>query len=140
MEIARWTPFQEFDALERRMNRLFGEAGFVTASLPAADVYETGDEYVVELEVPGFAEKELAIKVTDHTLSVTGERTEEKEETEKAYRRRERLERSFERRFTLPAEADLDAVEADFDNGVLRIHTPYVQATEPRTVEIGKAS
>ena len=140
MEVARWTPFQELDALERRMNRLFGEAGFVTANLPAADVYETGDEYVVELEVPGFAEKELAIRVTDHTLSVTGERAEEKEETEKAYRRRERLERSFERRFTLPAEAALDAVEADFANGVLRIHTPKVQATEPRTVEIGKAS
>ena len=140
MEVARWTPFQELDALERRMSRLFGEAGFVTATLPAADVFETGDEYVVELEVPGFAEKELAIQVTDHTLSVRGERTEETEEAEKAYRRRERLERSFERRFTLPAEVDLDAVEADFDNGVLRIHAPKAPALEPRTVEIGKAS
>jgi HSP20 family protein len=140
MEVARWTPFQELDALERRLNRFFGEAGFPVTALPAADVYETGEEYVVELEVPGFEEKEIAIQVTDHTLCVKGERTEEKEEAEKAYRRRERLEKSFERRFTLPTEADLDGVEADFDNGVLRIHAPKTGAIEPRTIEIGKAS
>jgi HSP20 family protein len=140
MAVARWTPFQELDALERRLNRFFGEAGFPTTALPAADVFETGDEYVVEVEVPGFAEKELAIQVTDHTLCVTGERTEEKEETEKAYRHRERLEASFERRFTLPTAADLDAVDADLTNGVLRIHAPKTGAPEPRTIEIGKES
>jgi HSP20 family protein len=139
MEVTRWTPFQELEALERRMGRLFEETGFGTP-LPAADVYETDGEYVVELEVPGFAEKELAIKVTDHTLTVKGDRTEEKEEKDKTYRRRERLERSFERRFQLPPETDADAVEARFDKGVLRVHAPKAPATEPRTVEIGKGS
>jgi HSP20 family protein len=139
MELARWTPFQELEALERRMHRFFDEAGLATL-LPAADVYETDEEYVVELEVPGFEEKELAVQVTDHTVCVKGERTEEKVKKEKTYRRRERLDRSFERRFDLPPEADLDAVKADFKKGVLEIHAPKTQAAKPREVEIGKAS
>jgi HSP20 family protein len=140
MEVARWTPFQELEALERRMSRLFDEASLGAGLPPAADVYETDDRYVVELEVPGFAEKELAIQVTDHTLTVKGDRAEEKEQKEKTYRRRERLERSFERRLQLPPEADLGAVEARFDKGVLRVQAPKTPAAEPRTVEIGKAS
>jgi HSP20 family protein len=139
MEITRWTPFQELEALERRMYRLFDETGVATL-LPAADVYETDDEYVVELEVAGFEENELAIKVTDHTLSVKGERTQEKEKKEKTYRRHERLEKSFERRFALPAEANLDAVKADFKKGVLEIHAPKAQGAKPREVKIEKGS
>jgi hypothetical protein len=50
--IARWTPFRELDTIERRMRRMLEGIGFVSALLPAADVYETADEFVVELEVP----------------------------------------------------------------------------------------
>jgi HSP20 family protein len=138
MAIVKWTPFSELGAMEQRMRRLFDEAGFATALPPAADVYETDDEYVVELEVPGFEEKELAIEVTDHTLRVTGERAQETEKKEKAYRLHERMERSFERRFELPAEADTQSVKADFDKGVLKVHAPKAEVTTPRTIPIGK--
>lgn len=141
MQVVRWTPFQELEALERRMQRLFDERiGALPVPLPAADVFEREGEFVVELEVPGFDEKELEIQVTDHTLVVSGQRTEEKEDEEKAYHRRERLEKSFERRFALPPEADVDAVKAEFEKGVLAIHAPKLQAAKPRTVEIGKES
>ncbi|HEY7563220.1 MAG TPA: Hsp20/alpha crystallin family protein [Gaiellaceae bacterium] len=138
MEVVRWTPFRELEAMNLRMRRLFDEAGLVPALLPAADVYETEDEYVVELEVPGFEEKELEIEVTDHTVCVTGRREEEKEKKEKTYRLHERLEKSFERRFQLPAEADTKAVMADFEKGVLEIHAPKLQATKPRRIALGK--
>lgn len=138
MEIVKWTPFRELEAMERRMRRLFDEAGFATALLPAADVYETDDEYVVELEVPGFDEQELAIEVTDHTLRVKGERAEEKEKRDKTFRLHERLERSFERRFELPTEADTEAVKAEFKKGVLEVHAPKAQAAKPRSIAIGK--
>jgi HSP20 family protein len=138
--IARWSPFPELDLIERRMRRMLEDAGIAPAPLPAADVYETDGEYVVELEVAGFEENELAIKVTDHTLSVKGERTQEKEKKEKTYRRHERLEKSFERRFALPAEANLDAVKADFKKGVLEIHAPKAQGAKPREVKIEKGS
>jgi HSP20 family protein len=138
MEVVRWTPFRDLEAMNLRMRRLFDEAGFAPTLLPAADVYETDDEFVVELEVPGFEEKELDVEVTDHTVCVTGQREEEKERKEKTYRLHERLETSFERRFQLPVEADTKAVKADFDKGVLEIHAPKVQAIKPRKIALGK--
>ena len=136
MAIVRWTPFQELDAMERRMKRLFDEVGFVPAIIPNADVYETEDEFVVELEVPGFEEKELEIEVTDHTLCVKGERTETKEEKDKSFQLRERLEKHFERRFMLPTEADMGRVTATFRKGVLEVHAAKVKEAAPKKVEI----
>ena len=138
MEMSRWTPFRELEAMERRMRRLFDEAGVTPALLPSADVYETEEEYMVELEVPGFEEKDLTIEVSDHTLRIKGERSAEKEQKEKTYRLHERLESSFERRFELPPDADTEAVRADFENGVLEMHAPKTKAAKPRAVAIGK--
>jgi HSP20 family protein len=136
MQLVRWNPFQELDVMERRMRRLFDEAGIVPAPLPAADVYETPGEYVLELEVPGFDEKELAIEVSDHTLTIKGERAEEKQEEGKTFRLQERLAKQFERRFELPAETDSGRVAADFKAGVLTVHAPKAKTAEPHTVEI----
>jgi HSP20 family protein len=135
MAIVRWTPFQELDAMERRMKRFFDE-GFVPASVPNADVYETDDEFVVELEVPGFEEKELAIEVTDHVLCVKGDRTEIKEEKKKSFQLHERLEKHFERRFTLPTEADMAKVTATFGQGVLEVHATKIKEAAPKKVAI----
>ena len=73
--IVKWAPFQDFDVFERRMRRMLEGWGVAPAPLPAADVYETEKELVVELDVPGYEEKELVLEVTDHTLTITGERT-----------------------------------------------------------------
>ena len=136
--IVNWSPFHELDSMERRMRRLFEEAGFAPTLLPAADIYETDDEFVVELEVPGFEEKELGIEVSDHQLTVKGARTETKEQKEKAFRLRERLEREFERRFELPADADTEHVKARFEKGVLEVHAPKLAVSKPKKVEIAK--
>ncbi len=134
--LVRWSPFQELDTFERRMRRMLDEVGLAPATLPAADVYETDGEYVFELEAPGFEEKELSIEVTDHTLTVKGERAEEKEKKEKSYRLHERLEKAFERRFELPPEADPDKIAAEFAKGVLTVHAPKAATAKPRKVEI----
>ena len=136
MQLVRWFPYQEVDAMERRMRRIFDEIGIAPAPLPAADVYETDAEYIFELEVPGFEEKQLAIEVSDHTLTVKGERTETKDGKGKTFRVQERLAKQFERRFELPPEADSGHVAADFHAGVLTLHAPKAKAAEPRTVPI----
>ena len=136
MAIVRWSPFQELETMERRMKRLFDEVGFIPATAPNADVYETEDEFVAELEVPGFEEKELAIEVTDHTLCVKGERTKTKEEKKKDFQLHERLEASFERRFTLPSGADMEKVTASFVKGVLEVHAVKVKEAAPKKVAI----
>jgi HSP20 family protein len=140
MEIVRWTPFRELEAMERRMRRLFEGSAFQPALPPSADVYETNGEFVVELEVPGFEEKELDIEMVDHTLRVKGERTETKEAKEKSFHLNERLETSFERRFALPAEVDPTKVTAAFAKGVLEIHVGKTAPEKPHKVPIGTSA
>ncbi len=90
--LVKWTPFRELDLMERRMRRMLEDVGFGPITMPAADIYETPEEFVVELEVPGFEEQELGLEVTDHTLTVTGEaRAETKKEDEKTFILHERL-------------------------------------------------
>ena len=107
-----------------------------SAAIPAADVYETDKELTFELEVPGFEEKELSVEVSDHTLVVKGEQLETKDEKDKQYRLHERLETTFERRFTLPLDADTTSIGAEFAKGVLIIHAPKVDVPKPRKVAI----
>jgi HSP20 family protein len=130
----------ELDAFDRRFRRLFGGMplmpAFVAAGVPAADVYETPDEYVFELEVPGYEEQELGIELFDHTMTVKGSRAETKEADEKSYRLHERLERTFERTFTLPREVDGKHVTAEFDKGVLKVHAPKLITAQRRKVAI----
>lgn len=137
MTIVKWTPFAELDSMERRMRRIFEEIGFAPGVTPAADVYETDDEFVVELEVPGYEEKELTIEVYDHTLAIKGSRERIEEEEAKEFAVHERLERMFERRFILPSGADTEHLKAFFGNGVLEVHAEK-QTVRPKKIEITK--
>jgi HSP20 family protein len=137
-KVAGLTPFRELDAIERRARHVLEGIGFVSALLPAADVYETANEFVVELEVPGFDENELSIEISDQSLRVSGERAQTKGEVEKTFRSHGRLEHRFERSFQLPANADTEHVRAVFDKGVLEVRAPKRQPGEARTVQISK--
>ena len=137
--LVRWSPFRELETLERRMRRMFDEfepSGLTGMSMPAADIYEEDDHYVVEVDVPGYDEGDLDIEVTDHTLCIKGDRKEEKEEVDKAFQLKERLERHFERRFVLPEEADLESLQANYEKGVLQVRAPKSLGAEPRRIEI----
>lgn len=136
--LVRWSPFQELDQMERRMRSMLDAPGLFGMHLPAADLYEDEKAYVLELEVPGFEEKELEIGVTDHTLTVKGERAEEKEESDKTFFLHERLEKRFERRFTLPDEANVEKIAASFKSGLLKVTAPKTPIAPKRTIPIGK--
>jgi len=130
--------FPEFETMERRFRRMFEGTpltAFVPTVLPAADVYETPKEFVVELEVPGYTEEQLGIEVSDHLLTIVGKR-EETKETAKTYRLQERLERTFKREFRLPPETDGEHVTAHFEQGVLEVHAPKLATVKPHKVEI----
>jgi len=134
--LIKWAPFRDFDVIDRRMRRMLEDFGVAPSPLPAADLYETEKELIVELDVPGFDEKELALEVSDHTLTITGERLQEKEEKEKTFHLHERLEKHFERSFALPLDADVEMVKATYKTGVLQVHVPKIEAAKPRKVEI----
>lgn len=138
MAVVKRTPFTELDSMERRMRRIFEEIGFAPVLAPAADVYETGEEFVVELEVPGYQEKELSVEVSDHMLAIKGSHTKEKDEEHKEFALRERLEREFERCFVLPDEADTEHMKAVFREGLLEVRAPKLEAAKPKKVAITK--
>jgi HSP20 family protein len=135
--IVRWNPWRELEQMQRRMRRTFEELDLAPSVFPAADVYETDGEVVVELEAPGFEEKEIDVEVADHTLVITGGRKEEKEQKQKSFWLRERLESTFERRFELPPETDTEKVSATFAKGVLAVHVPKTGKAPARKVPIG---
>ena len=136
--LVKWSPFRELDLMERRMRRLLDDVGFAPALLPAVDVYETEDEFVLELEVPGYEEKELTIEAFDHTVAIAGDRREVEEKSDKVFRLHERLEKHFERRFEFPPQADTKHLKAVFGNGVLELHAPKSPQVKPRKIAIGK--
>jgi HSP20 family protein len=134
--LERWAPLPDRDLVERRMRRFVDGLGFGPLVAPAADVYEADNELLFELEVPGFAEKELKVSVSDHTLTIAGHREDEKSRKEKTLRMHERLESHFERHFQLPSEADVDHVRAEYGQGVLTLHVPKVETAPRKTVPI----
>jgi HSP20 family protein len=136
------TVLPDFETMERRFRRMFEGLSFMPTLMPvtpAADVYETPEEYVVEVEVPGYEERELGLEVSDHTLTLSGLRNETKDESDKTFRLHERLERTFERTFTLPPEIDSEHITAEFGKGVLKVHAPKLAVSSPRKVAISKS-
>lgn len=134
--LERWTQTDGVDLFDRRMRRIFAGLGLVPTATPSADIYEADDQFVVELEVPGFGETELDVEVVDRMLTVKGERTEETKKLEKSLLLRERLDASFERSFVLPNEADCEHMTATYDEGVLTLRVPKAAQVTPHKIEI----
>jgi HSP20 family protein len=138
MAMLKQSLLPEFDAMEKSFRRLWEGVPFMSGLMPAADVYETPEEYVVELEVPGYEEKDLGLEISDHTLVITGTRAGAIDEQEKAFRVHERLERTFDRTFILPLEVESDHLTAAVEKGVLTIHAPKAPVALPRKIAITK--
>jgi HSP20 family protein len=142
MAITRWDPFREVVALQNRVNSLFrdlneGEESVATAGfVPPVDVYEDAEKVVLKLEVPGIEQKDLDVRVEDHTLTVKGERKFEKEEKEENFHRIERRYGSFYRAFTLPLTVDTESVAASYNAGVLKLELKKKPEAQPKQIEI----
>jgi len=88
---------------------------------PQVDVGATDKEYSITVEVPGVNEKDVKVEIANNTLTIHGEKKQEKEEKNKDYYRVERSYGSFQRFLSLPEDANQDEVKASFNNGVLTI-------------------
>ncbi len=141
--LTRWDPFRELTSLQREMNRLFqdysghGEQELTAASFaPPVDIYEDEHNITLKMEVPGIDQKDLDIRVENNTLTVRGERKFEKDEKEENYRRIERRYGSFVRSFTLPTTVDTENINADYDNGVLKIRLSKREEAKPKQIKV----
>ncbi|MCG7506030.1 Hsp20/alpha crystallin family protein [Mesorhizobium retamae] len=97
---------------------------------PAMDVVEKDDAYEITAELPGLDDKDVDIKLANHTLIVKGEKSEEKEDKRKDYYMSERRYGSFQRSFRLPNGVDVDKIAASFSKGVLTVKLPKTPAAK----------
>lgn len=91
---------------------------------PAMDLVEKESGYEITAELPGLDEKNVEIRLSNHTLTIKGEKDEQKEETQKDYHLSERRYGSFQRTFRLPEGIDTNKIDASFAKGVLMVKLP----------------
>ena len=108
--------------------------------MPSCNVSETPQEYRIEAELPGVKPEDLEVKVEAGTLMLRGERRQEKEEKGKKYRRVESAYGSFMRSFTLPEDADEDAITAEHKDGLLVVSVPRTERKESKARAIDVSS
>ena len=146
MTIVRWEPLRELTTLQNEMNRLFNTAFDAPASgggaglrrwMPAMDLVETDEHFVLRADLPGMTENDVKIELEDTILTVSGERRAEHEEEKEGYHRVERAFGSFTRTLTLPKGVDPEAISASFDKGVLEVRIPKPEERKPRRITIG---
>ncbi len=104
--------------------------------VPAVDVTDIGTAYEVAAELPGLEEKDVEVKFLDGTLTITGEKKEQREEKKKDYYLSERHYGSFQRSFGVPSNVDADKIEATFKNGVLSVTLPKTADAQKRQKKI----
>lgn len=136
--------FEDLEGFQNEMNRLFngtlhrpgkkGNGGALWA--PAVDIIDEKDDIRVRADLPGMKKEEIEVSVNNDTLSIKGEKKEEKEIKEKDYVRSERYYGAFQRSFTLPAGVDPQKVNAAYKDGVLEITLPKREDAKPKQIKV----
>jgi HSP20 family protein len=140
MSVVRWEPL----ALQTLFDSVFdapspNRAGALRRWMPAMDLVEAEDRYVLKADLPGLSEDDIKIEFEDRALTISGERKSESELKKDGFVRVERAFGSFSRSLTLPQGVDPEAVTASFDRGVLEVSIPKPEQRKPRRIEIGNA-
>lgn len=125
-----------FNDFFKPWNEMFDE-GFwgKTVNIPAVNILENKDEYVVSLAAPGLKKDDFKIDVDGNMLTISSEKEETKEEKDKKFTRKEYNFTSFSRSFTLPEEIFRDKIEAKYEDGVLRILLPRKEEAKKFTAK-----
>ncbi len=144
MAISRWKPSGEIENFRTQFDRLFDNfhrslserPDRLTASYPVVDIKETKDEYVLTAEVPGLAKDEISIRFADNTLTIKGEKKEEKQQEGDCYHCSERQYGSFQRSFSFDAPIENNKITATSKDGILQIILPKKEESKPKEISI----
>jgi HSP20 family protein len=155
MAIERWRPraglrrggpFRELARMQQEMDDLFGRffgdwpwprwEAERRGMAPAVDLIDKKDEVVLRADLPGLEQKDIQVNIEDGTLSIRGERKEEREAKDEDYYVSERWAGAFSRTVALPPGVDPEKIQAKFKSGVLEIHLPKTKEAKGRTIEV----
>jgi HSP20 family protein len=138
---------RELDEMQTRLASLLGRAPVRTPTgkeealtvaewAPLVDILEDDKQYLIKAELPEVTKDDVKVTVQDSVLTITGERTLEKEEKGKRYHRVERAYGRFGRSFTVPEDADGNGVVAEYRDGVLKVYLPKSEKAKPKSIEV----
>ena len=146
MTLIRWEPLRELDDIFGRYTPFLGRLpvnGFATGAepearawTPAANISETETDYLIKAELPEVSKEDVKVTVDEGVITISGERRNELEHKDEKVHRIESFYGSFSRSFRLPEDADVDAIQAESKNGVLKVRVPKQPAARTRTVEV----
>jgi HSP20 family protein len=141
MVVARWEPYSGTTPLREMVNRLFEQSvvpglGSGTTGQPM-DISTEGDNYVIELALPGCPPEAVDVSSEGNELTIRGELpTEPPEQPNRRYLLRERTAGRFERTVTLPPEVAVDQAQAHYEHGLMRLVFPKAEHAKPRRISL----
>jgi HSP20 family protein len=137
--LAPWNPVDELDRMYSELSRFLG--GFTNMNdspeqpfIPLADIEETDDAYIIELEVPGVSREDVTIEAKDRRVTIGGE-LKERERTGILRRQTRRVGR-FNFEAVLPSDVDETGASARLENGVLTVRVPKAADAQARRIEV----
>jgi HSP20 family protein len=149
MTVERWRPFGGVERwggvsdIQSEVNRLFDNffgrpmsAATGRPWAPPVDLYETADDLVLTLELPGVRDKDVTVSITGDLLTVKGERRFEHDIKEQQFLHVERVYGKFERLVQLPIPVQADKVKATYRDGVLEIKLPKTEEIKPKEIKV----
>jgi len=145
MTLVQWTPFKgwhqafpNFARPERKrsMEEDNTEGYETSAWVPATDIYNTQEDYVVKMEVPGFSKDDIKVEFKKDTLIVRGEKKVEVETEGIVYHRTERAKGGFSRSFHMPPDIDGNRINAKLKNGILELRIPKPEEQKPKSIPV----
>ncbi len=135
MKMTRFEPFRIADLLHQEL----GRPGAATGWQPATDIIEYKDAFLVRLDLPGVDSSDIDINSDKGILSISGERPAFEDSEDATLTRRERASGRFDRRFSLPETADVDAIRAQSRNGILEVRIPKLPEVQARKITVEAA-
>lgn len=145
MRLTRYEPWSIVNRLHQDLDRLMSRdlagredesLGAVSDWMPAVDVQETKDAFLITADLPGVKPDDIDVTMENGVLTLRGHREHETRTEEKGFRRIERSSGEFFRRFTLPDVADADSINAQCSNGVLTVKIAKKPEVQPRRIEV----
>ena len=143
--LVRWEPFREVAALQNEMSRfmnglLEGNGRTNQAWVPALDVWETENEIVYAVDLPGITEDDISVELDDGALTISASRERTQEESEDRFYRFERRYGTFSRTVGVPQGVSESDISADYKDGVLEVHVKKPEQPKPKRIQVGSAA
>jgi len=139
-----WQPFTEIETIRQQLDKAFDQRAATrdnseTAWMPALELVDAGDNFVLKAQLPGIDPNDIDVQVTREAISISGERRYENTEEKPGYVRSEFRYGKFHRVLPLPAHIQNDSVQAEYKDGILTLTLPKVTEARNKVVKINLA-